>query len=256
MKNDFSSQTIQLGCGLIRIGRVWGVSQKPVPSEKEALTFLESAYSMGIRFFDTAPSYGLSEERLGKFLSSLPHEERKKVTVATKFGERWNAEKQEAYIDHSYESSMLSIEKSFSFLGSIDVLQLHKASVKLLENVDISRVFDQAKAMGVKNFGVSVSDIETGKQACSDMRFSFIQLPYNKEKTDLLPVIHSAIQRNTQILFNRPFGMGALVDNPKAAYAFIIDTKVSGYILTGTASVAHLKENSEAFQSVQTSGEK
>jgi len=69
---------IEFGCGLIRIGRVWGVDSKEVPTEKEAIEFLEFAFSQGVRFFDTAPAYGLSESRLGKFFKQLTEDERKK----------------------------------------------------------------------------------------------------------------------------------------------------------------------------------
>src|SRR5579859_5038385 len=134
MQKNLFSQKLSLGCGLIRIGRVWGVSQQSVPSEKEAHIFLEKAYSLGVRFFDTAPSYGLSEARLGKFLRKLSPKERKTIIVATKFGEHWNVEKQEAFVDHSYDALVKSLEKSFELLGKVDVLQLHKASVSLLKN--------------------------------------------------------------------------------------------------------------------------
>ena len=67
--------SIELGCGLIAIGRPWGTTAE-VPSEAEAIDFLQFAYDSGIRFFDTAPSYGLSEERLGHFLDLLTPQQR------------------------------------------------------------------------------------------------------------------------------------------------------------------------------------
>jgi len=79
---------VQLGLGLISIGRTWGARPVPVPGEAEALAFLEGAYELGIRLFDTSPSYGDSEVKLGRFLTGLSREERAQVSVATKFGER------------------------------------------------------------------------------------------------------------------------------------------------------------------------
>ena len=63
---------VQLGLGLIGIGKPWGHAPAPVPSEPEAIALLESAFAVGIRYFDTAPSYGdgVSEQRLGRFLKS------------------------------------------------------------------------------------------------------------------------------------------------------------------------------------------
>ena len=67
---------VQLGLGLISIGRTWGARPVPVPGEAEALAFLEGAYELGIRLFDTSPSYGDSEVKLGRFLTGLSREER------------------------------------------------------------------------------------------------------------------------------------------------------------------------------------
>jgi len=52
-------------------------------SEKESLLLLETAYEVGIRHFDVAPSYGhgLAERCVGKFLRGKPD-----VTIATKYG--------------------------------------------------------------------------------------------------------------------------------------------------------------------------
>lgn len=62
--------------------------------EKDALVVLRKAYDLGVRHFDTAQVYAqkgkdgemhYNEELLGKFLSTLSEEERKDVSVATKF---------------------------------------------------------------------------------------------------------------------------------------------------------------------------
>ncbi|WP_373460770.1 aldo/keto reductase [Agromyces ramosus] len=45
---------------------------------------LAGAVDLGIRFFDTAPAYGLSQERLGEFLRTIPAELRADLFVATK----------------------------------------------------------------------------------------------------------------------------------------------------------------------------
>lgn len=254
-------QELDLGCGLIRIGRVWGVENKSVPSESEAINFLESAYGLGIRFFDTAPAYGLSELRLGKFLAGLSIEQRSEILVATKFGEHWDSNKQEPYVDHTYESLVQSLELSLEILGQIDLLQLHKTTRELLENEEVSRALESAKGKGIKSLGASISDNQTGLAVCEDGRFDYVQLPYNLEKTDLKPVIDRAKDNGLKVIFNRPFAMGGLVGNlqseeeklgrMKEAYRFVAVTGASGVLLTGTSSVAHLKENLEAFGDLQ-----
>lgn len=52
--------------------------------EREAIAIIERALELGVRYFDTASSYGPSEERLGKVIP--PH--RSKLIVASKTGSR------------------------------------------------------------------------------------------------------------------------------------------------------------------------
>lgn len=251
MKQQNNQSSISLGCGLIRIGRVWGVDNKPVPSESDVQAFLEGAFELGIRFFDTAPAYGLSEKRLGTFLKNLTPEQRNKVTVATKFGEHWDDDKQEPFIDHTYEMLAMSFEKSLNELGKIEVLQLHKASTNLLEADEIDQAFSFALKSDVSFLGASISDVDTGLKACSDGRLTYIQLPFNEERMELLPVIDKAKISDKKILFNRPFAMGAVTGQPSmiAAYKRIIDLDCPGVVLTGTASLEHLRQNINNFES-------
>lgn len=250
------ARTVELGSGLIGIGRVWGVENKPVPRESDALAFLEYAYESGIRVFDTAPAYGVSEQRLGKFLQTLSSDERDNVFVATKFGEHWIEDGQTTRTDHSYEAMVSSLDRSMALLGKIDLIQLHKASIQLINDTDVNQAFEYAALLGVKNFGVSVSDVKTGLVACDDDRFSYIQLPYNADKPEMREVIQRATEVRKKVLFNRPFAMGSLFvdaqqdvveERMRQAYALIFETGAYGVVLTGTSNIGHLSENMKAF---------
>lgn len=108
---------VTLGCGLIGIGRPWGFVATQVPTEAEAFSFLEHAFRLGIRYFDTAPSYARSEARLGSFLRGLTREQRKEVVVATKFGESWDETAQDVVVDHSLDALTRSLDQSLNLLG-------------------------------------------------------------------------------------------------------------------------------------------
>jgi len=82
---------IEFGLGTIGIGKPWGFANPEVPDESLALALLEKAFALGVRYFDTAPSYGVSEQRLAIFLGALTPAERAQVRIATKFGEHWDA---------------------------------------------------------------------------------------------------------------------------------------------------------------------
>lgn len=70
----------QLGYGAANLGNLYQAM-----TDEEAWQVLEAAWECGIRYFDTAPHYGLglSERRLGAFLATKPRHE---YVVSTKVG--------------------------------------------------------------------------------------------------------------------------------------------------------------------------
>lgn len=250
---------IELGVGLIGIGREWGHAVTPVPSETEAQRFLETAFGLGITYFDTAPSYGWSELRLKKFINGLKPDQRKSITIATKFGEHWNSNTQEAYTDHSYDALVASIDKSLDRLGRVDILQLHKTNPDVLRSNDLIRAMDYARASGISTFGASVSDEESGRMVAEDSRFSVIQLPFNRSNQALKEIVDLVQDHGKLVVVNRPFNMGEILhsagrqlslDEQRVdSYRFIAENiSARGIILTGTKSPQHLRENIYSFQ--------
>ena len=243
---------VQLGLGLIGIGKPWGHTPAPVPSESEALALLEAAFEIGIRYFDTAPSYGdgVSEERLGRFLKGMPAGQRSQVTVATKFGEHWDRAAGAPYADHSFDALRRSLDASLARLGSVEILQLHKTTPQALASTGVARAWEYAQSLGIRRLGPSVSDAESGRLAVEDTRYSVMQLPFNRENPAFGGIIDQAGARGMWIAVNRPFAMGAMVhagaDN-RDAFRFILERSFQGVVLTGTTSTAHLKENWRAF---------
>ena len=69
-----------IGLGTVEIGRVYGLHSKNIPDENTAIALLKDAVDMGVTFFDTARSYGTSEERIAK--SGIARNE--DVIIATK----------------------------------------------------------------------------------------------------------------------------------------------------------------------------
>jgi aryl-alcohol dehydrogenase-like predicted oxidoreductase len=250
---------VKLGLGLIGIGRQWGHADVEVPEEARVFEFLKGAYDLNVDFFDCAASYGSSEERLGKFLQTLSREQRDRITIATKFGDHWDDKTKNSYVDHSFDALRTSLDRSLSRLGKIDILQLHKTTLQVLESDDIRQAWDYAREKGISRFGASVSDLESGRMVCESDVFSIIQFPYNMENAMFGEIIDLAEEKHKLVLTNRPFGMGKLlydeaqaaIDKKKRqieAYSFILQKKFHGYILSGTKSLGHLRENIEAFR--------
>lgn len=124
----------RLGLGTAPLGGLFA----PV-TEEDAEATIARAWSLGVRYFDTAPLYGfgLAEQRLGRILRALP---RDAYAISTKVGRLLRAEATAAEDDHykgaprlrpqfdfSYDGVMRSVEESLSRLGldRIDILLVH-----------------------------------------------------------------------------------------------------------------------------------
>jgi aryl-alcohol dehydrogenase-like predicted oxidoreductase len=250
---------VQLGLGLIGIGKPWGYRVAEPLGETETQAFLEKAWRLGIRYFDTAASYGTSEERLGRFLKRLRPTERAELTIATKFGEHWDAEALQPYVDHSYAALAASLERSMERLGRIDVLQLHKTTPEVLRSEDLARAWEYAASAGISLTGPSVSDTESAWMALED-RYGMMQAPYNMENDRFGAVMDAVAARGMRIAVNRPFAMGKIIydgspeegfDRIGNAFRFVLARRFEGVILTGTKSAAHLERNLQAFRYAQ-----
>lgn len=109
-------------------------------SDADAQATIERAWSLGVRFFDTAPLYGfgLAERRLGAFLRQQP---RDSYVISTKVGRLLRAPegaaaedehykgttRERPVFDFSHDGVMRSVEESLERLGlgRVDVLLVH-----------------------------------------------------------------------------------------------------------------------------------
>jgi aryl-alcohol dehydrogenase-like predicted oxidoreductase len=243
---------IEFGLGTIGIGKPWGYANPEVPGEGPARRLLERAYALGVRYLDTAPSYGVSEQRISGFLAGLTKAERDGLRIATKFGEHWDAARGEPYVDHTFDALRRSLDDSVERLGRVDYLQLHKTTPEMLRSRDLARAWEYAASLGIRTIGASVSDAESAEAAIGEPAYGIVQLPFHAEQETFGPWIDRARARGMWIAVNRPFGMGrTLYENREltksAAFAFILRKGFDGVILSGTKSLEHLEENWQAF---------
>lgn len=111
--------------------------------EKESVTIIEAALSMGIRYFDTAASYGPSEEHFGKVLPPY----RKDIFLASKTGVR------------DRDGAWRELERSLKRLNTdyLDSWQLHHVSfMETLDQIFSSqgaiKAMEEAKEQGIVKF--------------------------------------------------------------------------------------------------------
>ena len=138
-----SGQTIaftELGFGAAPIGNLYRAV-----SEDDAQATLNAAWKAGVRYYDTAPLYGLglSETRLNHFLRG---KKRKDYVVSTKvgrllqvcepaqrtgIGKFFDTPSRREIYDYTYDGVMRSLEFSFERLGidSVDIVFAHDIDV-------------------------------------------------------------------------------------------------------------------------------
>lgn len=229
----------QLGLGLIGIGRPWPAPDRPVPPASQAHELLEYAVAAGVRFLDTAPAYGESEERLGAFLHALPAVERDALVLATKCGETWTPEGG-SVIDHSPSALRASVARSLDLLGRVDLLQLHQASSDVLADPSVIATLQELhETHGIPHLGASVKDVAACDAALGLGVFTHLQLPINATRPDLVAWARDHRDAIT-IVGNRPFASGRYVEPVTDHLAFAADAVGAGIVLTGTTRPTHL----------------
>ena len=159
-----SSSGVTLGLGT---GPLGGLFEDV--SAQTADDTVEAAWSLGVRFFDTAPLYGsgLAEERLGRALAGRPREE---YTVSTKVGrvlrpgsappEFRGAPPLEAVFDYSADG----IRRSLA--GSLERLELDAVDLALLhdpeEHMEEARRAVETVRELAPRVGVGTNVVQTG----------------------------------------------------------------------------------------------
>lgn len=127
----------KIGLGTAAIGRPHYINIKQYKSKdfelanfkREGIAVLDAAYKMGVRYFDTAPGYGIAED------SILAWKEQKKIEIATKWGYTYTANfdinaKNHEIKEHSLQKLEEQWQISKGLLPQLKVYQIHSASLE------------------------------------------------------------------------------------------------------------------------------
>ncbi|HIK10478.1 MAG TPA: aldo/keto reductase [Oscillatoriaceae cyanobacterium M33_DOE_052] len=188
-------------------------------AEDKAAQLVEKALSLGIRHFDTAASYGPSEEYLGKFLP--PH--RRNIFLATKTAAR------------DRDGAWRDLETSLQRLGTdyLDLWQLHHVSYKSqLEQIfspnGAIQAIEEAKAQKLIRLAGITGHHEPAIIAEGMRRYAFdtVLIPINAadkhHPRPFLSVLPLAQEQNIGVIamkvpaYGRLFKPGVLAGMPEA----------------------------------------
>jgi predicted aldo/keto reductase-like oxidoreductase len=185
-----------LEVSVIGFGAMW----LPDLSLEESVDVVRRAMDLGVNYFDTARSYGDSEEKLGSALQGL----RDKCVIASKTGSRTRKE------------SLKEVKKSLKALKTdrIDILQLHgiddsKTLRKAMSSEGALETCKEARSEGLIDFvGISSHRSNVLVEAIKTGEFDTALVPLNvvtrQPVEELLPV---AKEHNVGVVVMKPLAM-------------------------------------------------
>ncbi len=171
-------EVTQLGYGSmgLRGPRTWGVR---VVSDEDADRFLNRVLDAGINFIDTAPDYGISEQRIGQYISSR----RREFYLATKCGCACIQHEDHLEIDHIWKKEVLqrNIETSLQRLRTdcVDLLQFHGGDAETLQREGLIELLMDFRDQGIIKFIGASSSLPNLPGLIDLDVFDTFQIPYS-----------------------------------------------------------------------------
>lgn len=283
----------QIGLGTAAIGRPQYINIK---AEAEKTTFdrvafvengnrvLDKAYQLGVRYFDTAPGYGLAEQLL---IDWVKKQDDPSIEVATKWGYSYVANfelnaAQHEIKDHSLEQLNEQWQISKQLLPHLSTLQIHSATFDtgVLQDERVLNQLAQIKAAHNLHIGLTTSgdnQVEVVRTALNVMiddepLFDVYQITYNMLDQSLSEVVNELKIGGNRIVIKEALANGRIFRNANypqyvAMYAtlelmaakykagvdaialrFCIDSIEPFMVLSGAGNSIQVEENLKALQ--------
>lgn len=236
-----------IGLGTVKFGRNQGVNYPTsfqLPTDQELEFLMDTALDLGINLIDTAPAYGISEDRLGKLLKG----KRECWVISTKVGEEFcNGESQ---FDFSEQAILLSVERSLQRLQTdyLDVVLVHSngEDVHLIEQEQVFGILDQLKKNGkIRAFGMSSKTMAGGLLTIQYADLAMVT--YNLIQQEEQRIIQEAARVKKGIFVKKALASGHLQrltsnDPIGDSLRFILSEKGVSSVVVGTINPEHLQE--------------
>ncbi|MGH1399057.1 MAG: aldo/keto reductase, partial [Alphaproteobacteria bacterium] len=240
-----------LGLGTTKFGRNEGVKYPQgfeIPDEADLADLLGLAKDLGVNVIDTAPAYGLSEERLGRLLKG----QREDWVIVGKAGEEFEGGESSYHFTPAHFE--MSLERSLKRLQTdyIDVFLIHSDGndLDILARDDLIATMQGFKDRGlVRGIGASTKTADGGIKALELM--DVVMASYNPEYTDEAPVLDYAAAHGKGVLLKKALSSGHSGDPAEALRFGLAHEGVSSAIV-GTINPEHLRSNIRALENFET----
>lgn len=237
-----------LGLGTVKLGRDQGVKYPNgfrIPDDAQARQLIGLAQDLGINLIDTAPAYGISEQRLGPLLQGL----RNQWVIVSKVGEEFIDG--QSHFDFSPEHTRLSVERSLKRLQTdrIDLVLVHSdgRDVDILRNSGIYETLAELKREGkILGYGLSGKTVEGGLLALDQGDCAMVT--YNLNEQAERPVLDYAASHTKGILIKKALASGHACLKPgedpvRASFELLFTHPGVSAAIVGTINPQHLSDN-------------
>lgn len=253
-----------IGFGAFKIGRNEGIkyaASYDLPGERQVGELLRAVLSLGVNYFDTAPAYGASEERIGRFvaasgplamktssqgrsdLDQLSQSVQPNVLpiISTKVGETFESGR--STYDYSAEAINASLARSRKRLCA-DVLDLvfihaHADDLAILRDTDAVKTLQVARDTGaVRAIGLSGKTPEAALAALDWA--DAIMVEYHLLDRSHDAVIAEAAARGVGVIVKKGLASGRL--EVREAVEFVLGNPGVTNLVVGTLNAEHLEE--------------
>ena len=240
----------RLAWGAFKIGRDEGTKFPDgytIPSEDDAIATVHEMLDLGITFIDTAPSYGLSEARLGRALA----DRREDVVLATKVGEQFIDGR--SHHDFSSTAAVKSLHESLRRLGTdhVDLLLVHSDGDDraILEDEEYIETLRSFRSGGLtRAIGFSGKTTEGNRRALdwSDA----IMVEYHLDDRSHEPVITEAADRGVGVIVKKALRSGHLPAANALEFLFHDSPVADGItsVMVGSLSGDRMRENAAVLR--------
>ncbi len=250
----------RLGLGTVKLGRNQNVKYPEafeLPSDNHARALLRCARECGINLVDTAPAYGVSEERLGYLLRG----QRKDWVICTKAGEEFSRNYDgdgKSNFDFEPASLRLSVERSLRRLRTdyLDIVLIHSDGndSHLIHHHQVLHTLATLKQQGwIRAYGMSTKTLEGGLICAQEA--DVVMTTFDTGQEEDLKLMKTCETNNTGVLLKKIFNSGHLITDTQTDQSAneIIEQQMKvifaqsavNSAIIGTLNCQHLRSNIE-----------
>lgn len=239
-----------IGFGAFKIGRNQGIKYPnayDLPDHDQAHKLLHALLDMGINYIDTAPAYGLSEQRIGQALSHR----RDEFVLSTKVGETF--QQGQSQYDFSGEGVRHSVMRSLKRLHTsyLDIVFIHSdgRDQYILDHTDAVPTLLKLRDEGLTR-AIGLSG-KTPEGALAALEWAdVIMVPYHRDDITHDQVIQQAAAKNLGVVVKKGLASGHLP--PAQAIEFVLAHPGVDSLVIGGLNIEHMHENFRVAQQARS----